>query len=279
MAQERKGLLEETTEEKGNGRKKKESRKQEVKTPAARKTDVDDEREGNRSAVFFVTMIIIIVWLAIFALLIKWDVGGFGSKVLRPILKDVPVINSILPSREEEFADEGYPYATLVEAVEQIKSLELELQVVREENNADKVTIEQLNAEIDRLKAFEGSQAEFESVKSEFYNEVVFTENAPDISEYQKYYESIDPANAEVLYKQIVQQTAYSAQVREYAGAYGAMKPAQAAGILEAMTDDTDLAAQILENISTDARGEILGAMDPDIAAKITKIMAPEKGG
>ena len=32
----------------------------------------------------------------------KMDVGGFGSNVLTPILKDVPVINKILPSKVQQ---------------------------------------------------------------------------------------------------------------------------------------------------------------------------------
>ena len=48
-----------------------------------------EEEEGSSSklAVALVTLVIIIVWLAILALLIKWDVGGFGSTVMRPLLK------------------------------------------------------------------------------------------------------------------------------------------------------------------------------------------------
>ncbi len=46
----------------------------------------------------------------------------------------------------------------------------------------------------------------FEEEKAKFYKEVVFSDQAPDINEYKKYYESIDPQNAENLYKQVVEQ-------------------------------------------------------------------------
>lgn len=42
------------------------------------------------------------MWLIIMALLVKLDVGGFGSTVLAPILKDVPYINRILPDTKTE---------------------------------------------------------------------------------------------------------------------------------------------------------------------------------
>ena len=59
---------------------------------------------------FFVTLIIILIWLAIIVLLIKCDVGGFGSSVLAPVLKDVPYVNKILPdSALDQQDDDGKP--------------------------------------------------------------------------------------------------------------------------------------------------------------------------
>ncbi|MBQ2801645.1 MAG: hypothetical protein IJF03_09655 [Lachnospiraceae bacterium] len=224
-----------------------------------------------------VTIAIVIIWLAVFAILIKWDVGHFGSTVLYPVLKDVPVINMILPEVEEstEETDGQYGYATLAEAVAEIKRLENELEESKTANSADDEVVQELSAEIERLKKFEQNQVQFEKTKTQFYEDVVFSDNAPDIANYQQYYELIEPEQAAELYKQVVQQETYDAQVEEYAKAYGEMKPAQAAGIFEAMTDDLQLAASILENIDATQRGKILGAMDPEVAARITKVMEP----
>lgn len=103
----------------------------------------------------------------------------------------------------------------------------------------------------------------------------MFNENAPDISEYKAYYESIDPANAEVLYKQVIQQQEASEEIQEYANTYASMKPKQAAALMEKMTDDLKLVAKILENMAVDARAKILDAMDPEVAARLTKLMEP----
>lgn len=235
-----------------------------------------DERGGGMSTVV-VTIAIVIIWLAVFAILIKWDVGHFGSTVLYPVLKDVPVINMILPEVEESTEETGgqYGYATLAEAVAEIKRLENELEESKTANSADDEVVQELSAEIERLKKFEQNQVQFEKTKTQFYEDVVFSDNAPDIANYQQYYELIEPEQAAELYKQVVQQETYDAQVEEYAKAYGEMKPAQAAGIFEAMTDDLQLAASILENIDATQRGKILGAMDPEVAARITKVMEP----
>ena len=42
-------------------------------------------------------LLIILILLGGFALFVKFDIGQFGSKVMTPILEDVPVLKYILP--------------------------------------------------------------------------------------------------------------------------------------------------------------------------------------
>ncbi len=240
------------------------------------------EEEGSNIPIFLTTVAIVGIWLLILCVLIKLDVGGFGSSVLTPLLKDVPVVNKILPSETplgqdgEEVEDEYAGYANLKEAVEQIKLLELQL----EQEDLKNTTLEEENAklkeEVTRLKTFEASQVEFERIKTEFYEEVIYAENGPGAEEYQKYYESIDPATAEFLYKQVVAQTEESKEIQDYAQAYSEMKPKQAAAIFEEMSNNLNLASRILKEMAPEDRGAVLGAMDAEIAAKLTKIMEPD---
>ena len=67
-------------------------------------------------------------------------------------------------------------------------------------------------------------KADFEKEKEKWYEDVVFSEDAPDISNYKEYYESIDAANAEVLYKQVVEQTLTDEQMDDYVKTYSSMK-------------------------------------------------------
>lgn len=240
------------------------------------------EEEGSNIPIFLTTVAIVGIWLLILCVLIKLDVGGFGSSVLTPLLKDVPVVNQILPSEtplgmeDEAVEDEYAGYINLKEAVEQIKLLELQL----EQEDLKSSTLEEENAklkeEVTRLKTFEASQVEFERIKTEFYEEVIYADKGPGVEEYQKYYESIDPTTAEFLYKQVVAQMEESKEIQDYALAYSEMKPKQAAAIFEEMTNNLDLAARILKEMAPEDRGAILGAMDAQIAAKLTKIMEPE---
>lgn len=242
-----------------------------------------DEDESKPVVTILATALIVLVWLVILGLVIKLDVGGFGSGVLAPVLKDVPVINMILPkssmggTQEETGGEDYYGYTSLKEAVKQIKVLEVELELAQNNSTASSDDVDALKAEIARLKTFESNQVAFENVKNDFYAEVVYAENGPGADAYRKYYEGMDPATAEKLYREVVQQQSVSSKVKDYATAYSAMKPKEAAGIFEAMEDDLELASQILGAMGTEERGRILGAMTPEIAAKITKIMAPNE--
>lgn len=276
---ERKRIKEEKKRLKEEQKRARKEAKTRAKELARQESEIEDDTEGSSVSVVVVTTIIILIWLAILVLLIKTDVGGFGSGVLAPILKDVPVLNRILPAQTDTETDdenEYMGYKSLKEAVEQIKSLELQLEQANSGSTASEEEVANLRAEIERLKTFENNQVEFQRIKNEFYEEVVYSDKGPGAEEYRKYYEEMDPTTAEYLYKEVVKGDEADAKVKDYAQAYSEMKPKEAAAIFEAMTDDLALAAKILNTMEPDARGKILGVMNAEVAAKLTKIMNPE---
>lgn len=243
-----------------------------------KKDHIDTNKKGTvKGKVFAILLILLIVfvWLAIFALLVKLDVGGFGSSILRPLIKDIPIINKVLPdvSDEQLAYENNYPYKSLNDAIERIKELELEIENVTDSDTNSTDKIKELEAEIARLKVFEDNQLTFEERQKEFDKEVVFGETAPSIEEYKKYYESINPTNAEEIYRQVVEQGQISKSIEEKANIYKKMKPDAAAQILETMTADIDLVSQMLLSMSPSESSAILAEMDSTAAAKITKKM------
>lgn len=240
--------------------------------------ELDEQIDGSSVPIVFVTLFIILIWLGILGLLIKMDVGGFGSNVLTPIFKDVPVINKILPgeSATELGSGETYGgYSSLKDAVDQIKKLELQIEQLQNSNITYTEQIESLKSEVERLKTFEDNQVAFQRIKEQFYEEVVYAENGPGADEYRAYYEEMDPTTAEILYKQVIGTVAADKQMQEYAKTFSNMDAASAADILESMTDNLELAAQILQTLDVASRGQIMGEMDASIAARIAKLMAP----
>lgn len=256
---------------------KKEARRR-AKEIAKREDELDDDDEGGGFGTLLATIMIVMVWLAVILVIIKLDVGGFGSKVLTPILGEVPVLNRILPGNSvlETNDPENYGgYTSLVDAVDYIRQLELELERAQTANSEKNEEIMELKAEVTRLKEFEQRQIEFQRIKTEFYEEVVYAENGPGAEAYRKYYETMDPSTAEYIYRQVVVQLEESSEVQDWAAAFSQMKPKQAAQILEKM-EDLNVAARILKTMGAESRGSVMGVMNSEIAAKLTKIMDPE---
>ncbi len=279
--EERKRLDKEKKELKKEQAKSKAEAKKRAKEIAKQEEALDEDKEGNGFVTFLATVFIVLLWLAVVVVVIKLDVGGFGSSVMTPILKDVPVLNLILPKTSQTITndpDSYGGYTSLEDAVNQIAVLELQLDALQTSSTAKDEQITELSAEVARLKEFEKMQVEFQRIRNEFYEEVIYAENGPGAEEYRKYYETMDPTTAEYLYKQVVAQLEADAEIQAYAQAYSEMKPKQAAGIFEAMTDaeGLKLAATILQAMNAEDRGKILGVMNSDVAAKLTKIMNPE---
>lgn len=268
-------------EDKITKKAKKKAEKAEKKRSKAGTDDLDFEGEstlGGRIVTFFVTLVIIAIWLAILVLLVKMDVGGFGSEVLGPVIKNVPYVNQILPDKtfeEESTEEDRYAYETLEQAIDRIKQLEIELADAQVASDEDAAYIAELEEKAVELERYKLEEATFEELRESWYEEVVFSDEAPDINNYKEYYESIAPANAEALYKQVVEQSLYDEEVEKYVKTYSSMKPKEAAAIFDTMTDDLKLVAEILMNMDVQSRADILGKMNAETAAKVTEIMEP----
>ncbi len=237
----------------------------------------DEEKAGGKLLSAVLIFMIIIVWLAAMVILIKLDVGHFGSRILRPVLKDVPVINMILPAAsDDEAANEtSLPYKNLAEALAQIDALNATVAADQEKIQSMTEQIQEKDNEIVRLKGFEDDQERFVQLKNEFYDEVVYGNSAPDADTYIKWYESIDPDAAEEIYRQVVAQQQASSEIKDLATTYAEMEPASAAKILETMKGDLDTVTKIMQEMASSDRAEIMAEMDPDFAANITKKLMP----
>lgn len=241
------------------------------------KLEIGETKENKLLSAIIVTLIILI-WLGIFVVLIKLDVGGFGSEVLAPVLKDVPVLNLILPEASDGEVAEELPYKSIAEAAAYIKELEQELAAYQANENSKDTQIADLQAEVARLQQFEQRQKEFEEEKARYYEEVVFGPEAIDPEYYIEFYESIDPENAELLYKRAIANYVYSEQLTNLAKYYSSMDPEKAAQIFVEMTGDLDIVVSLLKAMNANQSGEILSALGdlrPELAAKITKLLMP----
>lgn len=271
-------------------KEQKKEQKEREREFADRSAEINGDNAGGL-ATLIITFLIILIWLAIMALLVKLDVGHFGSDVLAPILKDVPYVNWILPegsvqkpAQNTQITVEGTTedgntgtITTLEDAEAYIKRLEQALQSEMEQNSAYAAQIEKLEAEVARLEPFEQQQKEFYEQREKFFNEVVYGDNAPDPDTYQQYYEMMDPETAAEIYEKILQGKQEDAAIKAFATTYSGMKAKESAAIFDEMVSENQitLVAKILAQMSVENRGDILAAMKEDNAAKLTQLLEP----
>ena len=238
--------------------------------------DLDkEERGGGQILTVLMICLIVLIWLAILALLIKFDVGGLGSEVLRPVLKDIPVINRILPdvSEEQEAYENAYPFDSMTEAQEYIKKLELEADKLREENDDYAFRQAEMQKEIDSLLHYEEEQEAFAKLREAFDREVVYNDKAPSTDEYLKWYDSMYPNNAAKIYEELMAKKIRETSIQEQADYLAGIKPGEAADILSEMPSDIDLICKLLSCMKKSIVSDILAEMEPLFAARIVNRM------
>lgn len=241
----------------------------------ATKNDKKNDKGKESGSVFLsgvLILLIVLILLGGFAMFVKFDVAKVGSKVMTPILEDVPVLKYILPDPiDVEDKEVNYPYKTMAEAIDEISKLKNKNDKLKKENDDIQDKVDQLTKENKKLLELEKEMDDFEKRKAEYEKEIVFGEGALDISEYQKYYEQIDPERAEQLYKQVRVQIAAEEEAQELANTYAKMDPGAAAAALEKLENSLALVCDVLLSMTEKNRAAIMDEMSAEFAAKVTK--------
>lgn len=225
---------------------------------------------------FLLILLIILVWLLLMAIMIKFNILGLGD-TLTPALKDIPYIKNLLPGAQTvQMNNSGEDSSQVVaDNSDYVASLEQELSRQLALNASYAATIDKLNAEVARLEPFEEEQAEFDQQRQQFYQDIVYNDNAPDASAYASYYAMIAPEEAAEIYEQIASDEISDEEVKVYAATFTAMKPKEAAAIFNNMSNIT-LVARILQQMGSDDRAKIMGKLDTEVAEKVTELLEPE---
>ncbi len=238
--------------------------------------DASEEGKGSKAVTIIIVLVIVIIWLAIFGVLIKLDVGGFGSGVMYPILKDIPVLSMVLPESKES-ENTVKTYDNLDEANEKIKELEEKIAAKSTSDGKNTSEIDKLRAENARLKKYEADQAQFATRVYDFDKQVVFGDKAPDTVEYYNYYSELNKDKAEKLTNKVAKKFNYSQKIKDQAETFTKMQPAQAAAALTEMSGDLTLVAKILDCMQASKAAVILDQIEPTVMAQIVTKMTNMK--
>lgn len=89
-------------EEKKNLKKEQQAQRKEAKRRAReiakQEDELEDGNEGNSLLTFGATILIVALWLAVICVIIKLDIGGFGSSVVTPILRMFRYLTGFFPA-------------------------------------------------------------------------------------------------------------------------------------------------------------------------------------
>ena len=245
-------------------RKKKEKRDKKDKN----KKETGGKKKPIAKIIVFSAVAVIFVGLVA---VVGFDALGLRTKYLNGFLQNIPIVKNIVPA--ENTVEGEYAGWTQEELVNEIAFLKTEI-----ESNEE--AIEVLNQksdiyvkEISRLEGFEQQQLDFKARQEEFDRMIA----SNDRNAYAKFYSSINPENAEVLYREAVLENRDTKKLNEYVSTFRDMSESESALILEELIGtDMDLVVLIVSNLESEFRASILGKMAPANAASITKMMLPQ---
>lgn len=184
--------------------------------------------------------------MALLALLfvgvVKMNVGNFASDILAPVIADVPIVRSILPSELQKKT------ATEIMA---------EKQAAAEEATEKEAMAEQEEAE----------KAE-EAAEEEAMAEQAAAEEAEEEEAIAEQEEAEKAAEEEAIAEQ------EAAALADYVKTYSDMKPKTAASVFDnMMKDQSELVVKILQNLTPDKRAAIIANMSVTNASQVTVMM------
>ncbi|NLK20760.1 MAG: hypothetical protein GX308_01465 [Epulopiscium sp.] len=223
----------------------------------------------SKAPFIIVTVSFLIILIAV-GIIIRFNIGNVTEKYLRNTLEKVPIVNNLLPPKNEE----GDKYANISkeQLVKESKELQKKIEDKEQFINIYKDNIEKLEAEITRLKEIENQQIQYKEDERKF-SEMVALEDPKGFIEFFK---NTHPDTAAEIYERLIGEEIEIQKIKKYAQPFQTMDPSDAAKVLEEMVGtDMDLVVLLLNNIDSEQQAAILGEMNPQKAARVVKSMAP----
>ncbi len=232
---------------------------------------------------FFVALLVIgIILGGAFYFVIHNNVNGLGEKY-RKTIQNIPIARMALPvvadpldpqymtadeitAKYKEFREKNEVLSKLYEESEKKQT---ELQKYKDEYEQNKAENEKTAQELkDRTSLLEEEQAKLDELKKKI-DELIANGDKQGLKEY---FETINPELAKQVYAEVVKQQQIDENAKKFAQIYEAMDASAAAQIFEAMGNaKIELVAQTLKNIKKEKTAEILAAMTPAFASKLTE--------
>lgn len=239
------------------------------------------------AAAFIALLIVFLVFSGVFFFVLRNNLFRLADR-FRADFDSNPILRLVLPPAPTEFdpdAAENLTPLQLAERYEAYRELILEMEL---ELGALTETIETLEAEALTPSAIEGEdgaplmpQQQLEEIARQraeleiLYSEVAEAAARGDTEGFRAYYEELDPEAAAAIYESIIKREAVDSLAEAAARPVGLMDSDAAAALLrELWAQDSNLVLAIANVSKAQTLAEILGEMDPILAAEITRELA-----
>lgn len=236
-------------------------------------------------------LIVLIIFGGAFYYVLKNDIGGLGE-YFRPSIGRIPVLKLALPplpESEDPYDPKHLTQQELLVKYNELRNLTKELSEQLE--NANK-HIEELQKEKNQWSAMKDEASAILQKNEETLKQVMDKMEQLKLEKqevdrliamknpegFARYYEKVDAANAQELYKEIVAEEVAKEDMKNLAKPYTEMEPNNAAAILtEIGREDMELVVNLIEAMKSNVRAEIIENMDPKFAAEVMKSIADKK--
>jgi len=225
--------------------------------------------EGKGKGGLIIKLLIVLIIAAIIAAF-WFDVLGVRDRYLTPILQRIPVVNNLLPMSEESSPYDDMTAEQLIALVESLRN-QVDDREEQIQSLTDRSTL--LANQVETLSHFRDQQMQFRMEKEEFDRMIV--SGSP--VDFARFFESIDPENAAMLYQEAISREQWTSEHASYVAMIQAMEARPAAEMFSRLIrSNPDLVASVLSSMDNRASGEILSAMPAQDAALIINRMYPE---
>ena len=231
----------------------------------------------------FLTAIVVITAVlgGAFYFVINKNINGLAERYRKEI-NAIPVLRLALPKAPDPEDPKYMTADQLKDKYQELRKLKAELEKQLEEAGAKMQELQKykddqgkFTAELEREKndlkqqqlQIDDKIKKLEEDKGKL-DELVVNNNKGGFKEF---FEKVDPANAERLYKEVVKEQKADEEAIKFAKIYETMDPSSAAKIFENLdSSKIELIVETLKNMKKEVSSEILASMDPAFAAKIT---------
>lgn len=259
----------------------------EEKTPEPVKSKPKEKTGGIIHGIIVVLLallVVALVSLGVFYFAIKNNVNGLAN-VFKPYIENHPIFKLALPAEflPEDPDDPKYlsekallkkyeEYRTRTKELEESlkaanKTIE-DLKVSAENTSQSAIVLSENQAVLDSIKQ---EQAKLDEEKKKFSELIA----SADKEGFKNYYQKVDKATADAIYKEVVTEEVLSENKLLQAKPFSLMEPESAAKVLtELYAKDKETLLDIFEGLKPSAAALILEKMDAKTAADVTKLLS-----